>query len=54
MNSNIIQPEKFDHLHLVYHFTVPLNYGLGLKKVHKVNKFNKNAWLKLDIDKDTD
>ena len=25
MNSNMVKPETFDHLHLVYHFTVPLN-----------------------------
>ena len=25
MNSNMIKPEKSDHLHLVYHITVPLN-----------------------------
>ena len=24
MNSNTVKPEKFDHLHLDYHFTVPL------------------------------
>ena len=24
MNSNMVKPEKFVHLHLVYHFTVPL------------------------------
>ena len=24
MNSNKVKPEKFDHPHLVYHFTVPL------------------------------
>ena len=24
MNSNIVKPEKFGHLHLVYHFTIPL------------------------------
>ena len=24
MNSNMVKPEKFDHLCLVYHFTVPL------------------------------
>ena len=24
MNSNIVKPEKFGHLHLAYHFTVPL------------------------------
>ena len=23
MNSNTVKPEKFDHLHLVYHFVVP-------------------------------
>ena len=22
MNSNMVKPDKFDHLHLVYHFTV--------------------------------
>ena len=24
MNSNMVKPEKVDHLHLLYHFTVPL------------------------------
>ena len=24
MNSNMVKPEKFDHLHLVFHTTVPL------------------------------
>ena len=24
MNSNMFKPKKFDHFHLVYHFTVPL------------------------------
>ena len=24
MNSNMVKPKKFDHLHLVYHFTIPL------------------------------
>ena len=24
MNSNMVKPEKCGHLHLVYHFTVPL------------------------------
>ena len=31
-----------------------LNHGLVLKKVHKVIKFNQNAWLKLCIDMNTD
>ena len=26
MNWNMVTPEKFDHLHLVYHFTVPLRH----------------------------
>ena len=25
MNSNMVKPEKSDHLHLVYYFTVPLS-----------------------------
>ena len=24
MNSDMVKPKNFDHLHLVYHFTVPL------------------------------
>ena len=24
MNSDMVKPEKFGHLHLVYHFTLPL------------------------------
>ena len=31
-----------------------LNHGLVLKKVHKVIKFNQNAWLKPHIDMNTD
>ena len=27
MNSNMIKPEKFHHLHLVYDFTVPLTFS---------------------------
>ena len=27
MNSDMVKPEKFAHLHLVYHFTVPWNVG---------------------------
>ena len=30
-----------------------LNHGLVLKKVHKVIKFNQNAWLKPYIDMNT-
>ena len=28
MNSNTVKPEKFYHLYLVYHFTVPIRYLL--------------------------
>ena len=31
-----------------------LNHGLVLKKVHKVIKFNQNAWIKPYIDMNTD
>ena len=26
MNSDMVKPEKLGHLHLVYHFTVPLSF----------------------------
>ena len=29
MNSDTAKPEKFDHLHLVYHFTVPLKKSVS-------------------------
>ena len=29
----MVKPEKFDHLHLVYHFTVPLMNYLGKMRV---------------------
>ena len=31
MNSNMVKPKKFDHLHLVYHFTAPLSPWLFLR-----------------------
>ena len=42
MNSNMVKPEKFAHLHLVYHFTVPLIWLRG-KRVKEVGK-NQNRW----------
>ena len=35
MNSNMVKPEKFGYLHLVYPFTVPLNTPIS--KVEKLN-----------------
>ena len=29
MNSNMVEPEKFGHPRLVYHFTIPLRSFLG-------------------------
>ena len=29
MNSNIVKPEKFDHLQLGYHFAVPLKSSVA-------------------------
>ena len=29
MNSSMVKPEKFGHLHLVYHFTIPLSKHVG-------------------------
>ena len=31
MNSDMVIPEKFGHLHLVYHFTVPIRLPTGRK-----------------------
>ena len=32
MNSIMVKPEKFGHIHLVYHFTIPLNPNQGISK----------------------
>ena len=45
------------HFNLVLHIKnlkQALNHGLVLKKVHRVIKFNQNAWLKPYIDMNTD
>ena len=37
MNSNMVKPEEFDHLHLVYHFTVPLRTNVWVSYfMHKL------------------
>ena len=33
MNSNTVKPEKFGHLHLVYHFAVPLSSPGSVKNL---------------------
>ena len=35
INSNMVKPEKFDHLHFVYHFIVPLNSFSNFNFVYK-------------------
>ena len=46
--SNIKKVSEVSHV-----LKQPLNYGLALKKVYKVIKFNQNAWLKPYIDMNT-
>ena len=36
MNLNIVEPEKFDNLRLVYNFTVPLRFKKISQKAVKV------------------
>ena len=42
MNSSMVKPEKFDHFHLVYHFTVPLriNFLQSFANIYNWNFFN--------------
>ena len=46
--------DKTEYVMHIRNFKQALNRGLVLKKVHRVNKFNQNAWLKLHIDMNTD
>ena len=43
MNSNMVKPEKFDHLHLVYHFTVPLNLLSSFEKLESLHKVDNSV-----------
>ena len=38
--------EKTEYITHIRNLKEALNHGLVLKKVHRVNKFNQNAWLK--------
>ena len=46
--------DKAEYVIHVWNSKQALNHGLVLEKVHKVIKFNQNAWLKLPIDMNTD
>ena len=43
MNSNMVKPEKFDHLHLVYHFTIPLTDGLIKRTSSMLNEIESKT-----------
>ena len=45
---------KLNTLYTKKNLKQALNHGLVFKKVHKVIKFNQNAWLKPYIDMNTD
>ena len=45
MNWNMIKPEQFDHLHLAYHFTVPLSLEI-VRKENCLN-FETNSFVQL-------
>ena len=49
MNSDMVKPDKFDHLHLVYHFTV------SFKRIKDLNCiFDQSDNLTLKITKKPD
>ena len=39
MNSNTVKPEHFDHVHLVYHFAVPLGLSVSITLVDVLQKW---------------
>ena len=46
--------DKTEYVIHIRNLKQALNYGLVLKKVHKVIKFNQSAWLKPYIDMNID
>ena len=46
--------DKTEYVIRIKNLKQALSHGLVLKKVHKVIKFNQNAWLKPYIDMNTD
>ena len=46
--------DKAEYVTSIRYFRQVLNHGLVLKKVHRVIKFNQNAWLKAYVDMNTD
>ena len=45
--------DKTEYVIHIINLKQSLNHGLGLKKVHRVIKFNQNVWLKPYIDTNT-
>ena len=46
--------DKTEYIIHIRNFKKALNHSLVLKEVHKMIKFNENAWLKPHIDMNTD
>ena len=46
--------DKTEYLIDMINLEQALNYGLVLRKVHRLIKFNQNVWLKPYIDMNTD
>ena len=45
--------EKTEYIIHIRNLNQPLNHGLILRRVHRVIKFNQNAWLKPYIEMNT-
>ena len=54
MNSDMVKPENFDHLDLVYHFTVPLTImskkvTLSLQDKQCINDFIFSSVIRIEL-----